>query len=83
MRHDPTQAAVLLVGTGHDLEISSHTDETSEVSPEIASNVETAGLNIGGFRIVVRNSAINPKRTMPTTRLFLALNGTLRDTNVA
>ena len=62
------QAAVLLVGTRHDGEISSHTDETSEVTAEIGSSIETAGLNVGAFRIVVRNSAIDPKRTMPTKR---------------
>ena len=63
----------LVAGTG----VSSHTDETSEVTAEIASSIETAGLNVGAFRIVVRNSAIDPKRTMPTKRLFLARNGTL------
>ena len=67
-----------MIGLGRATMGESHTDETSEVTSEIASSIETAGLNVGAFRIVVRNSAINPKRTMPTKRLLLALNGTLQ-----
>jgi hypothetical protein len=42
-------------------EISLHADTTSEGTAEIASRIETAGLNVGAFRIVVRNGAINRK----------------------